>query len=80
MSKKIFNNFENGKTSFNKASHSNCLDNIKSLKSSGNPNPFDIKDVIAQIINTKQFEEFKPKNSSHIKLNLNAKVSTAKID
>ena len=74
MSKKIFNNFENGKTSFNKASHSNCLDNIKSLKSSGNPNPFDIKDVIAQIINTKQFEEFKPKNSSHIKLNLNAKV------
>lgn len=74
MSKKIFNSFENGKTSFNKTSHSNYLDNIKSLKSSENPNPFDIKDVIAQIINTKQFEEFKPKNSSHIKLNLNAKV------
>lgn len=74
MSKKIFNSFENGKTSFNKTSHSNYLYNIKSLKSSENPNPFDIKDVIAQIINTKQFEEFKPKNSSHIKLNLNAKV------
>lgn len=74
MSKNIYNNFENEKTCFNKASHSNCLDNIESLKSSEKPNNFNITDVIGQIINNKQFKEFKPKNSSHIKLNINAKV------
>jgi hypothetical protein len=74
MSKNIYNNFENEKTCFNKASHSNCLDNIESLKSSEKPNNFDITDVIGQIINNKQFKDFKPKNSSHIKLNINAKV------
>ena len=74
MSKNIFNYFGNEKTKFNNISHSNCPENLENSKSSEKSNLLDINDKIGQIINNKQYKEYRPKNRIDIKLNINAKV------